>query len=88
MKTLSPTSLKVTLDQLRRGQSLSFRECFKMEHSIAQECLKQHDFYEGVTKHLIEKTGDPVWKPSIDEIDKISTAPYFNTTYLKITWMV
>jgi 3-hydroxyisobutyryl-CoA hydrolase len=32
----SPSSVKITLEHLRRGTSLSFKECLRMEHELWQ----------------------------------------------------
>lgn len=42
---MSPTSLAVTLEQIRRGANLSLKEVLNMEHSICSECMEQKDFY-------------------------------------------
>ncbi|RUS22253.1 ClpP/crotonase-like domain-containing protein [Endogone sp. FLAS-F59071] len=60
---MSPTSLKVTLQQLRKGKQLGIADCFKMEFNLVQKFLVTHDFAEGVTASLIEKRMNPVWEP-------------------------
>ncbi|KAL1923073.1 mitochondrial 37S ribosomal protein mS47 [Calcarisporiella thermophila] len=60
---MSPTSLRVTLEQLRRGKEMSIAECFKMEYRLAQQFLVTHDFHEGVSSLLITKTNSPSWNP-------------------------
>ncbi|NXC26080.1 HIBCH protein, partial [Campylorhamphus procurvoides] len=61
---MSPTSLKLTLRQLREGASMSLQEVLKMEYRLSQACMKGHDFYEGVRAVLIDKDQSPRWKPS------------------------
>ncbi|NXY55096.1 HIBCH protein, partial [Callaeas wilsoni] len=61
---MSPTSLKLTLRQLREGASMSLQEVFRMEYRLSQACMKNHDFYEGVRAVLIDKDQSPKWKPA------------------------
>ncbi|XP_072197825.1 3-hydroxyisobutyryl-CoA hydrolase, mitochondrial isoform X1 [Excalfactoria chinensis] len=61
---MSPTSLKLTLRQLREGASLSLQQVFTMEYRLSQACMRGHDFYEGVRAVLIDKDQSPRWKPA------------------------
>jgi 3-hydroxyisobutyryl-CoA hydrolase len=64
LKSVSPTSLKVTLAQIRRGAELSIAECFQMEYSMVAQFLKTPDFIEGVDAKLISKPArNPKWNP-------------------------
>ncbi|NWV24971.1 HIBCH protein, partial [Origma solitaria] len=66
---MSPTSLKLTLRQLREGASLSLQDVLRMEYRLSQACMKGHDFYEGVRAVLIDKDQSPKWKPaSLEEV--------------------
>jgi enoyl-CoA hydratase len=60
----SPTSLKVTLAQLRRGRSLDFSECMRTEFRIVSRLLFGHDLYEGIRSVIIDKDQAPHWRPS------------------------
>ncbi|KAH8705397.1 ClpP/crotonase-like domain-containing protein [Talaromyces proteolyticus] len=68
LKTLSersPTSLKVTLRQLRLGRDWTIDEAFRREHAIAAHFMRHPDFVEGVSAKLIAKPPkNPEWKPS------------------------
>lgn len=81
LRQRSPTSVHVTLRQMRLGRNWSIQQTFEREHQIASVFMKTHDFTEGVTAKLIEKR-DPKWKPeTLDDIlpqDKI-TDPYFKS---------
>ncbi|TPX38224.1 hypothetical protein SmJEL517_g00019 [Synchytrium microbalum] len=83
IKTMSPTSCKVTLSQLRRGRKLDFAQCFQMEYNLCRAFLTTPDFYEGVTTKLITKTNKPNWSPSWKELSKLNessiTKKYFPT---------
>ncbi|RKO86532.1 ClpP/crotonase-like domain-containing protein, partial [Blyttiomyces helicus] len=70
LKSVSPTSLKVTLMQLRKGRQAHFAEAFKMEYQMVKEFLQTPDFYEGVTAKLIDKPARaPKWHPSWEEMN-------------------
>jgi len=67
----SPTSLHVTLRQMRLGKTWDIAQTFKREHQMAAKFMKSHDFNEGVTALLVdkEKNGPAKWQPaSLDEI--------------------
>lgn len=67
----SPTSVKVTLEQLKRGKAWSIAETFRREHSIAARFMEHPDFVEGVTALLVDKPKrTPNWSP--DSLDKVS----------------
>jgi enoyl-CoA hydratase len=61
--SMSPTSLKIALRQIRLGAKLSFGEVMTMEYRLSQACVAGHDFYEGARAVLIEKDRRPKWKP-------------------------
>ncbi|XP_075566712.1 3-hydroxyisobutyryl-CoA hydrolase, mitochondrial [Pelecanus crispus] len=61
---MSPTSLKLTLRQLREGASMSLQDVLTMEYRLSQACMRGHDFYEGVRAVLIDKDQSPKWKPA------------------------
>lgn len=67
LKTLSirsPTSLKVTLRQLRLGKKWGIKETFQREHHIAAQFMRHPDFVEGVSARLISKPpSTPQWQP-------------------------
>lgn len=71
----SPTSLKAifTLFQdaeafIRANNQLSYSarldRQMQIEYALAEILLQGHDFYAGIGAVLIEKTGNPVWKPA------------------------
>lgn len=78
LKKASPTALKVTYEQLKRGKNLSLEECFAMEYKIAQQMLKEKDFPEGVKALLISKTNNPSWEPkTLEEVKNEDVQKYF-----------
>lgn len=67
MKAMSPTSLVVTLSQLRRGAKMDIADCFKMEYAMSSKFCEKSDFVEGVTSKLVTKTA-PKWEPPFSDI--------------------
>ena len=68
---MSPTSLKVTLEGLKRGAKLtSIGEALQMEYRMSQACMREgSDFYEGIRAALVDKDGKPKWSPkSLEEV--------------------
>ena len=75
----SPTSMSVTIRQLKEAKNLSLKECLKMEFRICQAMMRKHDFYEGVRANLVDKDRKPKWKPkNILEIDDSLINEYFS----------
>ncbi|OUC45703.1 enoyl-CoA hydratase/isomerase family protein [Trichinella nativa] len=78
MKKMSPTSLKITLRQLKTGMGLEFRECFQMEYRISQRCVKEHDLTEGIRAALLDKDKTPKWIPgTLEEVTEEDIDKYF-----------
>lgn len=69
----SPTSVKVSFEQLKRGKEWSIAQTFQKEHAIASRFMEHADFVEGVTALLVDKPKrTPNWSP--DSLEKISQA--------------
>jgi enoyl-CoA hydratase len=51
--------LLVVYQQIRKGKTLDFKDCFSMELKIAQHMMTQSDFFEGVRALLIDKDKNP-----------------------------
>jgi enoyl-CoA hydratase len=64
IRTMSPTSCKITFEEMRRGRELSFDDCMRMEYRLTQSVLADHDFYEGIRALLVDKDKQPKWKPA------------------------
>jgi 3-hydroxyisobutyryl-CoA hydrolase len=82
LKTLlsrSPTSLKVTLRQLRLGKKWGISEAFRREYAIAARFMRHPDFVEGVSARLISKPAqDPKWNPAkLGDVKKEDVNSFF-----------
>ncbi|XP_078084721.1 3-hydroxyisobutyryl-CoA hydrolase, mitochondrial isoform X1 [Mustelus asterias] len=64
LKKMSPTSMKITFQQLEEGATKNLSEVLVMEYRLSQACMRGHDFYEGVRAVLIDKDQSPKWKPA------------------------
>ncbi|KAJ3335871.1 hypothetical protein HDU91_001993, partial [Kappamyces sp. JEL0680] len=82
LHSVSPTSLKVTLSQLRRGAKMHIADCFKMEYRMVRQFLSTPDFIEGCSAKLVHKTM-PVWNPSIADMGVITPAVVDNLFFAK-----
>ena len=64
MQKASPTSLKVTLRNIR--SALSFKrveESFQQDFRVSLACIAGHDFIEGIRAQIVDKDRNPAWKP-------------------------
>jgi len=78
LQSKSPTSLKVTFEQLNRAQHMEFDDIMKMEFNMACRFLKTADFFEGVRAAVIDKDQSPQWQPDhLDRVSKNTVDQYF-----------
>jgi len=74
----SPTMLKVSLEQIRRGAGLTLAGCFRMELDLIHGAFEHGDFIEGIRAMIVEKDMSPRWKPStLAAVDAASVARFF-----------
>lgn len=75
----SPTSLKVTVRQMRLGQSWSIDMAFQREAELAAHFMEHPDFVEGVTAKLLNKPSIPAqWQPAtLDEVKDQDVESFF-----------
>ena len=75
----SPTSMKVTFEQLRRGAAQSFDESMIMEYRLSQAAMQSGaDFYEGTRALLIDKDHAPKWNPArLEDVSDELVRSYF-----------
>ncbi|KAJ2582338.1 3-hydroxyisobutyryl-CoA hydrolase [Coemansia sp. RSA 1836] len=81
LEKMSPESLKLTLEQLRKGRACNIQEAFALELRLAERRLASHDMHEGIAALLVRKSGDPQWKPAtVGEVNMRQLhAEYFET---------
>jgi hypothetical protein len=80
LKHKSPTSLKISLKQIRAAKDMSLKDELIMEYRMVQNCLEKGDFFEGVRAMLVDKDRKPNWKPStIEEVDNNRVNNFFKT---------
>ncbi len=78
IRSKSPTSVHLALEQVRRGGELDFNACMKLEYRIVNRVLQGHDFFEGVRAVLVDKDQAPKWCPEqLDQVDSIDLQAYF-----------
>jgi len=63
IRTKAPTSLKLALEQVRRGREWDFETCMRAEFRIVSRVIEGHDFYEGVRAVIVDKDNKPRWQP-------------------------
>lgn len=78
MRTKSPTSMAIALEQMRRGAAMGFAEVMRMEYRIVCRIAEGHDFYEGVRAVIVDKDNRPRWRPErIEDVDPAFVARHF-----------
>jgi len=73
MRRMSPTSLCVTHELLRRGAGLDLPSCLEMELRLTRRMTAHPDFAEGVRAVVIDKDNAPRWTPSsLEEVRSVA----------------
>lgn len=81
IRAKSPTSVKLTFAQLRRGRTLSLRDCMTLEWRMCNHIAHGHDFYEGVRAVIIDKDHHPKWQPArLEDVSDADIEAYFAPT--------
>ncbi|MCF8468874.1 MAG: enoyl-CoA hydratase/isomerase family protein [Sneathiella sp.] len=74
----SPTSMKLSFEELRRGSKLTFDDCMRMEFRMVNRVIRGVDFYEGTRAAVIDKDQSPVWNPAtLQDVSDADIAAYF-----------
>jgi len=60
---MCPTSLKVSLRQLRMGRKRNYDEMVAVEYRLSQSMTARADFREGIRAVLVDKDNKPRWHP-------------------------
>lgn len=87
LRQRSPLMLHVSLEQIRRGRSLSMADDLRMERDIVQHCFNnQHlgrsgansEIVEGIRALVIDKDQRPAWNPAqIEQVTTDMIDPFF-----------
>lgn len=78
LRARSPLSLKITHRHIRDARALDLRQTLIIDYRLACRCLDGHDFYEGVRAALIDKDGNPRWRPgTLEEVTPAMLEDYF-----------
>jgi enoyl-CoA hydratase len=65
LQKMSPTSLKITLRNIRAAVSFNkVEESFQQDYRISLACIAEHDFIEGIRATIVDKDRNPVWRPA------------------------
>jgi enoyl-CoA hydratase len=71
MRKASPTSLKITLRNLRTAAKFTrVEESFQQDYRIALACIAGHDFIEGIRAAIVDKDRNPAWRP--DKLEAVT----------------
>lgn len=75
----SPTSLKISLELMRRGREASnLADVLLLEYRLSQACMAGHDYYEGIRAVLVDKDHAPKWQPAaLDAVGRDIVAKHF-----------
>lgn len=76
---MSPTSICVSFEAVRRGATMTLPECLAMELRLTRGTTRHPDFAEGVRAQVVDKTRDPRWTPAtVAEVDPTDIAALFD----------
>jgi enoyl-CoA hydratase len=68
---MSPTSLKITLRNIRAALSFAeLEDSFRQDYRISLACIAAHDFIEGIRASIVDKDRKPVWRP--DKLEDVT----------------
>lgn len=78
LRKKSPTSLAVAFRSITAGQTMSMKDCMRMEYRIVNRMLVEPDFYEGIRTVLIDKGDEPKWRPgTLGDVNAAQIDRYF-----------
>ena len=64
IRSMSPTSVKVTLAAIRRARSMTVDEVLQQDGSLIPHFLAHPDLREGIRAQVIDKDRSPRWNPA------------------------
>lgn len=75
----SPHSVALTLEGLRRAETMSLQEVFAQDVLLARACASHPDFVEGVRAQVVDKDRQPQWADRhISEVDRADVLAAFD----------
>lgn len=87
LRTHSPLMLEVTLEQIRRGASMSLADELRMERDMVRHCFNTRhldrymaatDTMEGIRALVVDKDRQPKWNPArLEEVTPEMVAGFF-----------
>jgi len=81
LRLRSPTSVKVTLEAIKRHSSATFKEAMQMEYRVSQWCMRPQphsDFCEGIRAVLIDKDNKAQWQPArLEDVSREKVEEFF-----------
>jgi enoyl-CoA hydratase len=73
-----PLSLKIALEQMRRGPGLDFNAAMATEFRIVSRVARGNDFFEGIRAAVLDKDNAPRWNPPhLAEVGEAMVAAHF-----------
>ncbi|NRA86736.1 MAG: enoyl-CoA hydratase/isomerase family protein [Rhizobiales bacterium] len=72
LNKMSPISLSVTFEQLRRSKDFCFDAALQQEMRITSQMLEKPDFHEGVRALLVDRDKNPSWQ--IKSLENVPSA--------------
>lgn len=80
LRMKSPLALAITLEALRRGAELQFRDAMQAELHLSLGFLTTQDFYEGIRAQLIDKDRNPKWSnSSVEDVSELQVQRVFRS---------
>jgi enoyl-CoA hydratase len=71
LQRMSPTSLKITLRNLRSALSFeTVEQSFQQDYRLSLACIAAHDFVEGIRAAIVDKDRNPRWRP--DKLEDVT----------------
>jgi len=71
LRRVSPTSLKITLRNIRSALSFDkLEQSFQQDYRVSLACIAGHDFLEGIRAAIVDKDRKPAWRP--DKLEDVT----------------
>ncbi|WP_084614145.1 enoyl-CoA hydratase/isomerase family protein [Nakamurella lactea] len=78
IRSMSPTSVKVTLAAIRRAASMTVDQVLAQDLALMDHFVRSHDLREGIRAQVIDKDRSPKWDPStLDAVNDADVVALF-----------